>query len=210
MKINYLTFSILLISSISVCSQNSWELIRSESGINIYFKSYENSDFIELKTTTIFDTDIETFLCILSDIENFPNWSYGTIKSELIQSTEKEFIYYIVSDMPWPICDRESVIKLKIFSITDETISTLAVCVKGFREENPEYIRIYDLTGIWTLKKINDSQIEATYNIKLNPGAGIPDWIIKFGADTAPFKSFMNLKKEILKEEYVNCYFDTN
>jgi hypothetical protein len=209
MEKSFLTITLFILFNTNVYSQAYWELIRNENDIEVYFRAEENSDFVELKTSTSIETDLETLICVITDFENFPNWSYGALESYKISSiSDKEFIYYIHSDMPWPVSDRECVIKLRISKLANNKLTTQSVSIKGYIEENEDCTRIYDLIGIWTFEIIDETTVNLTYYIRLNPGAGIPEWIIKMAADTAPFNTLTNLKEEVNKEEFKNCAFD--
>jgi len=195
------TFIFLLTNFNLLYSQNDWELIKNENGIAIYLKSSDDSDFIELKTITILNTNIDNLLTKIKNVPGYTTWIYGAIESYTISSiSDNEFIYYMKSDMPWPVLDRESVIKLRL-DISSTKVYSQSTCVKGYVDENENAVRIYDMNGSWTFEVIDNNNVEIVYYVKLNPGNDVPNWLIKAAADIAPYKTLLALKEQVKNQE---------
>lgn len=188
-----------------IYSQTDWQLIKNENDIQVYYKSNDNSDFIEVKAITIIDAEIDELVCLIRDVESYTTWVYGTLDSYIISSiSDEEYIYYIRSDLPWPVSDRECVIKIRL-NISNSEVYSQSICLNGYIAENEDCSRIYDLSGSWSFEAQDDGKVKLTYYLKLNPGLDLPDWILRTAADLAPYNTIVAMRDEVKKEKYKNC-----
>lgn len=122
MNKSFFTGFVYLFISLGLFAQNTddWELITDKENISIYTRLTDVSPIKQLKVKTVFETDIQTLLSILNDVENYPKWVYKCIEAERLHTISSgEFYYRTVSDLPWPVSDRDVILLTKQWKVKE-------------------------------------------------------------------------------------------
>jgi hypothetical protein len=90
-----------------------WELAKEKDGVKIYKRDISNSNLKEMRmVSTIKGNSLSSFVALFQDLENYDKWVYSCENSLLIkQFSENTIIYYLHSGFPWPLDDRDFVLK---------------------------------------------------------------------------------------------------
>ena len=81
-------FLFLLISGsffFSYSQSSIWELIKDESGVEVYTRSVNESSIKEYKAVTIVKTTLKSLLYKITDGKHLKDRNYKTIKSSLLE-----------------------------------------------------------------------------------------------------------------------------
>ncbi len=175
-----------------------------KEGIKVYTKNLENSPFKAVKTVCIIDASLSRLTAVLLDINRSTDWVYATKKCNLLkQTTPAELIYYSEVEVPWPVSNRDFIIKLKVSQ--DE--KTKAVTIVG--ENQPAYlpeinniVRIVQCASKWVIIPLGKGQVKVEYVLQVDPGGSIPSWLINMFATKGPYESFKDLRKQVNKSFY--------
>lgn len=199
-------FSILFLSYHHLLSQKDWKLKKESDGITVYTKKVENSGFKAFKGITNIKTTLSTLLAVFQDIDGLKHWSYKVKHAEVVEgSTPLNRIYYVVTDAPWPVKDRDGVYQFSFELHEDQKLITARViALKGRIPEKKNHVRIKESTGSWIFRDLNNGEVEVTYENHAEAGGSIPAWLANSSVINLPFHTLQKLKERVKLEKYHN------
>ncbi len=204
---------ILLIITLSLClihpepspAGDGWKEVINKNGIRVFTRPLEDSGIDEFRAVAIIETEIDVMKRVMEDIPAQPQWYADCSYARVVKKTgTRELIFYAVYNAPWPVTDRDIVIETKIdidpgnrgFTINMKAMDTQLVPVKSDR------VRIRKMKGVWTIRKTGKRRIRVTYNLTVDPGGSLPDWLANRTSRESPYKSLLNLRKMVKLGKY--------
>lgn len=181
-----------------------WNLIKQKDDIEVYTRYHKNSDYKEIRILTEFDADLEEFMKILNKAEDYHKWVYKCSEGKFLKRlNEQEFVYYTVSDLPFPAVDRDLVIHSKQWKDDHGNVHSRSVGLEDYLPVNPNYVRIPYFESTWDIYPQANGKIKVDYKAISHPGGFIPAWLVNMAITTGPVKTMQGLKS-ILDQEKRN------
>jgi hypothetical protein len=194
MKILFFVLAFLACGA-CVYAQDDWELQKDKNGLKIYTKDLDNSKFKQIKVECILDGTLDRFDAIIRDVNNHKNWVYSTKQSYLVkQVNSNEILYYTETSLPWPLSNRDVIIKMDIArdSVANtETVNTKNV--NGILAEKSGLVRVAELSTLWQVKSAGDNKISILYYFTTDPSGSLPAWMVNSFATKGPYETFTSL-----------------
>src|SRR5690606_12962108 len=122
-------------------------------------------------------------------------WFPNTSESRLLSRRGEIAYQYSVLDAPWPVSDRDNVLRSET-SIDSATgrVSIRIVAAPDEFPEQPGRVRVRRARGEWLLEPVGAAQTRVTFTMHLEPGGGVPDWLIDARVVGTPFEALTNLR----------------
>jgi hypothetical protein len=161
----------------------------------VYTRKKEGEKFKEIKILTRYQTTLNTIMAAFDDTEAHKDWVFKTPESYTVEKiNDNTLIYYIKSDLPFPVSDRDLVIKYK-WTQNPETkiIITESVGVVGKVEEIDSNVRVKDFVSNYTLTPQQDGWIDIKYYAKMDPAGNLPAWLVNMAVTKGPIITMENL-----------------
>ena len=175
-----------------------WNLIKQKDNIDVYTRYHNDSEYKEIRIVTTFDVEIEKFMAVLNNAESYKEWVYKCSEGRMLERiNEKEFIYYTVSDLPFPASDRDLVIHSKQWSDQEGNIHSKSVGIENYLDVSPDYVRIPFFESTWDIYPMEDGKIKIDYKAISHPGGFIPTWLVNMAITTGPIKTMEGLKNQL-------------
>ncbi len=198
------TCSILFLLSADCFSQNDWALKLDKQGIKVYTRNLNNTPFKVVKTVCTIDASLTRLTAVLLDINSCTDWVYATKSCRLLkQPSPSELFYYSEVTVPWPVNNRDFIVRLKV----TQDAKTKVVTVEG--ENKPTYlpeknniVRIQQSYSKWIIVPQPNGQVKIEYVLQVDPGGLVPAWLINLFATRGPFESFEKLRVQVKKSAY--------
>jgi hypothetical protein len=190
--------------------QQPWKLVKNSDGIRVYSKMDNNSSIKIVKAETEIKTTLSALFYLLTDVDNQPNWVFNCKNPEILKKIDNfHWYYYTQIDVPWPITDRDVVtfVETKQDSIT-KTLIMKSVAKPDYIPENPECVRVPQLTSLWILEPLYNGNIHVTLELKIDIGGAIPQWVTNLFVSKGPYYSLKNIMFEIEKPKYKEIKLD--
>ena len=188
-----------------VFEQKEWSLAKEKDGISVYTRKVEGYQIKQTKVETIVDLPINVLYEVLIDFDHHDDWMVNFSNSELLTSADStSYIYYIEVGAPWPIMDRDLVIKGSLEYMSDSLVILSTNKVEGYKEERDKFVRIPMMNGQWQFEKIDEQRTKVTNSTHGDPGGMIPSWIVNIKLVADPIKSienFITIAKKIWDSE---------
>ncbi len=191
-------------------SQTEWALKKDKDGIKVFTGKLTDSKFNAIKVSCNLNGNLSSLATLLLQPILQPEWVIATKTSKLLKQLAPNHIYYYnIATMPWPLSNRDMVIDLKIIqdsitkkmTVTANTIENVLPNFKGLE-------RIPFTNATWEVTPTGANSIHVEYFLKINPGGGIPPWIVNMFIAKAPFESFDNLSRIIQEKRFQNQKID--
>ena len=199
-----LTGSILLLLCGNSFCQNGWILKSDKEGIKVYTKDLDNSPFKAVKTVCTIDASLTKLTAVLLDINSSIDWVYATKSCRVLkQPSPSELFYYSEVTVPWPVNNRDFIIRLKVW----QDAKTKVVTVDGENKpallpEKKNVVRIQQCYSKWIIVPQPNGQVKIEYVLQVDPGGMVPAWLINLFATKGPLESFKNLRVQVKKPAY--------
>ena len=186
-------------------SSNAWTLDKQEDGISVYTKTKNNSDFKAFRGEVVVESNIETILGVINDVESMENWLHECSKSQILErKSANEVIVYQETNAPWPVSDRSFILKMTtersdegkqakiLFTAIIESDSD-----DTSKVNNEDCVRVTELEGKWLLKQVSDTSVHILYETSADPAGSIPAWLANAFVVDQPFNTLKNLRSKV-------------
>ncbi|MCS6933667.1 MAG: START domain-containing protein [Chitinophagales bacterium] len=174
---------------------SEWVFERERKGIKIFTKKSKWGKLRDAKAVMWVKATPEEMLRLITDFENYHTWMTHCAKARIVaRLSDNEYIVHMILNAPWPIKDRDCVVRIKI--MRDEKTGIITVTQTSeprYIRENENYVRIEHLVSTWRLVPVNGGT-EVTNEYTSNPGGNIPDWLTNTQSVETPLHNFENLQ----------------
>jgi hypothetical protein len=172
-----------------------WTLAKQENGIEVYTRPVEGSGIKEFKAIAEVDSSVDGILNLLRDSNRFHTWFPNTPSSKLLGVNGDVRYQYSTMGTPWPISDRDNVLRSE--SKRHETsgvVDILVTVAPDYYPEQENLVRVRKAQGAWHLEPLAPQRSRVTFTMHLEPGGGIPEWMINARIVATPFEALTNLR----------------
>jgi len=196
-------------------SADDWELKISDdvAGIKVFYQT-NSRGYVEFRGVTQVRSSLGAFVALFRDVENMPTWVYRTKKVTTLKTVSDTEVYaYTVSEMPWPLDDRDSIVRTTL----SQDAKTLAITIRG--SAVPDYIpvargyvRMPVVESFWRFTPLNKGVVEVEFQGYGDPGgnlsSAVPKWITRLTLYEAPQQTLLGLQKVIARLDYQSQTFE--
>lgn len=178
---------------------SEWEVAYQEdrpNGLLVETRFHQDSRFRMFRARMQVPQSLAEVLQVIEDSENSPLWFYNlqSVKA-LGRNSEGHPLRYSVSDMPWPVMDRDSV---TLASKTINEVDRVRIDMKAQPDAYPvqaDKVRVPMMQGFWGLEALPNQQgMTLTFEMMAEPGGVIPSWLVNQLVEQMPRKTFENLR----------------
>jgi hypothetical protein len=197
--------------SVGICiAQTEWSLKKDKDGIKVYTGKLSDSKFNAIRVSCILNGTLSSLAAIVLQPTIQPEWVIATKTAKLEkQLSPNHLYYYAIASLPWPMVNRDMVIDLLIhqdslskkMTITANTINRVLPEIAGLQ-------RVPFSHATWEVTPMGLNRIQIEYTLKINPGGGIPPWMVNMFIAKAPFETFKNLSRIIQEKRFQVQKFD--
>lgn len=194
-------FALLLLSFITLVSftkrqpVDEWVYEQEKKGIKIFTKKSKWGRLRDSKAVMWVNSTPEEMYRLITDFDNYHNWLPRCKKARVVaRLNDNEFIAHIVFNAPWPVKDRDCVVRVKVEKKSNGTITLHQTSEPKYIREQDDVVRIEQLTATWIFVP-KDGGTMVTNEYASNPGGNIPDWMTNTQSVETPMATFENLQQ---------------
>ena len=208
-NIRNLSYCVLLLCVYSASSQanTQWRLDKDEDGVKVYLRDTKGSALKSFKSTVTLNTNLSSILAVIRDTTSYPRWLHNCRSAKTLKREgARKSINYIVTNMPWPVVDRDVIVS----SVLTQNRSNKRIEIKlnalpKFTPKVNGKVRIEKMQGRWLLTPTGDSKVNVVYELAIDPGGNIPKWVVNSMAVDLPFNTLQKLKTMVKQAPYDNA-----
>lgn len=199
--------SILLASP---CLQaNSWQAAFEAQDLVVQRRDYQGSELAEIKGMTRVKASLNALMALLKDAPFNRHWVYRSGGARILQESgySQAFVYGIV-DSPWPMLDRDTVVRFDYEQQAKTKAITIAIT--NFPEFIPledGLVRVPKFGGYWKLQPEEGGWVGVTYQVYGDPGGWIPAWVANKAALRSVIKTLQNMQWAVSRYENATSAF---
>lgn len=177
------------------------KLSMNKNNIKIWTYQDSNTPVLSYKGETTFDAPIERAVALVLDVQNAPKWVPNVAKAEVLSRDDKkgEFTLYMVLDFPFPLKDRDMVVKGKMFKDAQGNIAIKNKAIVSSKAINPDYVRLKNYQGDWFFQKLANNKTKVTTTGFADPEGSIPQSVTNFLVEQQPYQMLQKMKLELSK-----------
>ena len=180
-------------------SQYNWKLEKDKNGIKVYKSDIPGSDFKAIKVECTLAGNYTKLISVLTNVARFSDWIYNTKSTNLVQQiTPLDIIYYSETYLPWPMANRDAVIRIKIKTDSLPRLLTITGSSESARVAIiPGKVRVSHYVSKWRVIMPSANTIRIHYILEVDPGGSIPGWVANMFAEKGPYETFSNLASQL-------------
>jgi hypothetical protein len=185
----------------------SWQWVAGHDGIEVYSRDVVGSPLDESLAITRLDTTLTAVVALILDVDNNHHWIDSVDQSRILERTSKyESINYTVSNAPWPVSDRDAVVRTRVTQ-DSESLQVLisSEALPDFIPQQQGLIRVRTVTSSWQLLPLEDGGVAVRYQVHSDPGGKLPNWLINAVVTDQPWKTLFNMRRAVTHENYINA-----
>jgi len=178
-----------------------WSLERDHDGVSVYTRPVEGSGIREFKGSALVAASAESIRSLLRDADRFVEWFPNTPESRLLAREANVSYQYTVIDAPWPVRDRDNIFRNE--TTIDPASGRISIRITAAPDdypEHPERVRVRHALGQWLLEPIRPDATRVTFTMHLEPGGGVPEWLINSQVVETPFDALTNLRAAVARD----------
>ena len=180
--------------------ERPWNLVRERDGIAVYTRPVEGSGIREFKGSALVAASAESIHALLRDAASFTDWFPNTSESRLLARNGNVSYRYTVIDTPWPVSDRDNIFRNE--TAVDPASGRIEIRITAAPEHYPEQldrVRVRHSLGSWLLEPIRADATQVTFTMHLEPGGGVPEWLLNRQVVETPFDALTNLRTAVAR-----------
>ncbi|GAB5539217.1 MAG: START domain-containing protein [Salibacteraceae bacterium] len=178
-----------------------WQLKKNENGIKVFTKAIEGSEFDAFKAEMEIDLSVSQIENFLRNMDQYPEAFPDTKQLKILaRPNDSTQIQYAYTDAPWPVSDRDGVYQL-VFrkSAVSGQLKTSATALPDYVPRKDDVVRIEWSKTYWIATPVSKTRSKLEYIVNTDPGGSIPEWVTNGAAIEVPYRTFVNIRKELVK-----------
>ena len=139
---------------------------------------------------------MEKAIAMVLDVQKTPEWVPNLAKVEVLsQDNQKgDFVLYMVLDFPFPLKDRDVIVKGKISKDANGVVSVKNKAITQGKALNPDYIRLKNYQGDWSFQALANNKVKITTSGYADPEGSIPLSVANMFVQQQPYQMLMKMK----------------
>lgn len=185
----------------------AWESIRNENGIEVWQRSVVGTSVIEFRGRGNIDVPLLQALAVLVDTDHNHEWMKNCAESYVIErQADGTGIAYSRTKSPvFFVSDRDAVVTSRLRLLPEQ--QTVRLDIQGIdyppKPVPAGVVRLASVTASWTLRQIDSTHTEVTYQVLADPSGSLPKWLVNSVAADLPFYSLSGLRRQSTLPRYV-------
>ncbi len=183
-------------------AQSGWEVIDRTDGVVVSTRFVPQYELPIIRGVGMVEGNIYDVLAVLADVERNKEWMHSCRDSKLLkQQDDLVRIIYNRTATPWPVDDRDAVVKATIKpDMEKKTVTISFQSIKSpLMGEVEGVIRMPKLKGFYLLEKIDEGRTRVTYQAEADVGGIIPAWLAELNSKDIPLKTILSLRAQVKK-----------
>lgn len=180
-----------------------WALRKQVDNIRIYTMDQINSGFQAFKAVADLDVPTENLMAVMVNPASCKEWVHNCSESfGFGQGDFHERFAYSVNDMPWPVTDRDYVLRIRTRgdAATGDIVMDLNA-VPGMRAEVSSRVRVDRSDTLYRFSPHGD-RTRMTWIQHTEPNGALPGWLVNNLLIDIPVKSIQALEAVAKEDSY--------
>lgn len=186
----------LLLPFTGSAHEDGWTVIGRENDVVISRRATSGRALPSFRGKGPVRGKFEDVLRLVRDVRSINQWAYGVSRAQLIRRVSEDVdLIYLFSHTPWPMRDRDMVVRRTIEEIqSGQEYSISLRCERGVRPVLERVVRVDECESELRLRRLDDHTTEIDYWASLDPGK-LPNWTSSWLARTVPTRTLAAIQR---------------
>jgi hypothetical protein len=182
---------------------NDWRVVTREKGVLVSTRVEPGHDHQTYRGEIALTASVLHVLAIVLDTPKTTQWVRGADKVEIVKKLDaRSEIVLMTTDLPWPIRDRDMVMKRTIEVLNPGTAFRVRYsCAPTAKAEQHGALRVKDCDSHFTIKRLADGRTYVDYQAYLDPGGGLPHWSVRWLEKRVAVDTLTKLDRQVRRTE---------
>lgn len=176
--------------------EDGWAVIGREDKVVISRRTIPGHALPAFRGKGPIQGNVEDVLKLLRSVRSINQWAYGVSRAQLVQQLSADVdLIYLFSHTPWPMRDRDMVVRRSIETIQSGREYRISLrCERGVQPERDGVVRVSECESELWLRRLDDNTTEVDYWASLDPGK-LPSWTTSWMARTVPSRTLAAIER---------------
>lgn len=180
-------------------SDDGWQVVFESDTLRVLRRDYSGSALDEVRGELHVRASLNALMALLKDAPFNRHWVYRSGGARILRESgyAQAWVYGVV-DAPFPIADRDSVVRFDY--VQNPVTAGITVTINnapGVTPAVPGLVRVPDIGGFWALQPQDGGWVEVAYQIHGDPGGWIPVWLANRAAQASVKYTLQNLAQVV-------------
>jgi hypothetical protein len=157
----------------------------------------ESAELVEVDVEGVVGAPMEVVRAVLLDLEGFPRWYPATGLWQVLERGPASALVYGRQSLPWPIADRDYVVR---YSWRSEPEGDFVLVARLVTDMGPEpgggVVRVPYLLTEWRIRPHREGTA-VVYRYRGHPGGSLPVWAMRAGWRSQTGRVIDGLREEV-------------
>ncbi len=189
-----------LLAAATLAHAAEWEEVKRTKGIIVYEFEVEDRDLAAFRGVGAVNGTLYEILAILSDSDRRTEWQHKCVGAHDVERiNESSRITYNRTAAPWPVDDRDVVLKTKIKVVEpDQVILAQFRAISTPKKGKVKgVVRMPYLKGHYKLTRVGPKRTRVEYQVDADPGGWLPDWLANRASRELPINTLLGLRRQV-------------
>lgn len=194
----------VLLSPLLQAAERGWQLVSDKNGIKVYRQDDADARIKTFRGVTRFAiANPAAIEALLNDYPSIPRWMHFISKGEeMSRRSYVERKMRFTTELPWPLSDRDVVANFTVRQV-EPTLTRISAVNDPSAAHTADYVRIPQLNGRLDFRYfVETKEVEATYEIVMDPGGYIPGWAANIVLKDTPYFTLLKLRRIVAEPKY--------
>jgi hypothetical protein len=190
-------------SAVVLTARNAWawKTIINSDGVKVSTRVEGDRQFPTFRGDGKVSASVADIVAVVQDAGRHTEWIHQCNAGEEVRKlNDRTYIIYNRTDAPWPVADRDVVLRgtMDIISETEVKIRFRAIKTK-LKPVVDDVVRMPILEGHWWLRGQPDGTTMAQYQVNADPAGNLPAVLVERASRELPLFTIRNLRKQVKK-----------
>ena len=186
---------------IQAAGESAWKEVVVDQGVTVWSRDRSGRVLPELRARGQINGELFHAMAVILDNERSCEWVPNCTESQEIKRLDGRTTWvYSVTDSPWPVSDRDTVVK--VVAETIEPNNKYRVLMQAQPDLLPLVegrVRIPYSNIYFLLKRVNADTIEIEYGLDVGPGGALPKWMVHRTARKTLIETIIALETQVAR-----------
>lgn len=180
----------------------AWELQRNDEEAMAYSRIDKASGLQICRVETVMKASLNALVALQRDAAQIPKWMDGVKSSTVVREADDYYITHTLVPSPWPVKDRDSVVRSDVHQQDDGTVVIEFASVPDVVPPQKNHERVQNVKGCWRFTPLRDGKTRVEYEVMVDPGGKLPAWLVNRFALDVPYNSIKIMHRVVRDPRY--------
>ena len=176
-------------------NESAWTLNRNDKDAMAYSQLDKSNGLQVCRVVADMEASLNALVAIQRDAANYPKWMDGVKSSSILREDDHFYITHTLVPSPWPVKDRDSVVRSDITQQEDGAVRIDFAAVPTEVPAQKGYERVQNVQGYWVFTPQQGGKTRLEYVVMVDPGGKLPTWLVNKFALDVPYQSIKAMHK---------------